>query len=323
MSSVASEFTRMNKPREIEEFLDTYLIRPLGFVLVQLLRHTRITPNMVSMASALAGVGAATFYYHPDLRGALGGLAFFLLSSALDSADGQLARATGRKTQFGRLWDGICDNVAQTAIYFAIWLSYTHRGGEYSWLVFAIAGVAGLSHSTQCAATEYARTLFVYYCYGGREPENEQPEMLRAQLRQMQAAGRSPVFRVFTRLHLNYSMQQRGVLQSSDVLQRTFQAAVEQQPELRETFGRLYRAMNTRMVRLWALTGPNSHKIGIVAASFLPVLFEHGVLHDYGMLLYFGYDILVLNAVLLVLVRMQRRVDAEALATLQRSPARR
>ena len=69
--SVRTEFERMNKPREIEEFLDTYGWRRLGYLLVKLLRPTRVTPNMISAAGVAAAFASAWAYYYRDLTGAL------------------------------------------------------------------------------------------------------------------------------------------------------------------------------------------------------------------------------------------------------------
>ena len=50
-----ADYRRMAKPRAVEEIGDIYLIRPLGFLLVQFLRRTPLTPTMVSVLAVLAG----------------------------------------------------------------------------------------------------------------------------------------------------------------------------------------------------------------------------------------------------------------------------
>jgi hypothetical protein len=306
-----SEFAQMNKPREVEERLDTYLIRPLGYLLVRWLRHTPVTPNMVSIASAMAGIGAAAFYFRGDLTGAAGGLVMLVLSSMLDSADGQLARATGQGSELGRLLDGVCDNVSFVAIYIAILSGYAARGGPHVLPVFLLALASGISHSTQSALTDYQRLLFLYYCYGGREPESEQPEQLRSRLTEMRLRGESLLHRVLLRLHLNYSHQQRKVLHTSDRLQREYQAAMSSRPEIREDFAAVYRERNTQMIRWWALLGPNSHKLGLVAASLVPLLAPEGNVQRLGMVLYFFYDLTALNVAMFFLLRRQGSKDEE------------
>ncbi len=109
----------INKPREVEGVLDIYLIRPLGWVLTQALRRSFVTPSMLSWLSVAAAFAAAVAYYRRDLVGAVFGLAFVLLSSVFDSADGQLARATRRSSEHGETLDGFCDNVSFVFIYAA------------------------------------------------------------------------------------------------------------------------------------------------------------------------------------------------------------
>jgi phosphatidylglycerophosphate synthase len=171
------EFAHMTKPREIEGVLDTVIIRPLGFVFVQLLRRTRTTPNMVSVAAMLAGVciGLSYLLWYRQPLGAWLGLAFMVLHSGLDAADGQLARVTGRASRLGRIVDGLCDNVTFVAIYLAIVLGYAFHGGAHPWLVLLMAAAAGFSHSTHCALTELERMLFLNYVLGTHDTVAEQP----------------------------------------------------------------------------------------------------------------------------------------------------
>ena len=125
----AADYRRMAKPRAVEEVGDIYLIRPLGFLFVQLLRRTPATPTMVSVLAVLAGWWSAWLYFESNRLGmvpalaALGGLAL-LLHSALDSADGQLARLKSMQTPLGRVVDGFCDNLSFLAIYVAIVLGH-------------------------------------------------------------------------------------------------------------------------------------------------------------------------------------------------------
>lgn len=307
-----SEFARMNKPREIEEFLDTYLIRPMGYGLVQILRHTKITPNMVSLAAVAAAICAAVAYYHRSLTGALLGLFFMLLTSALDSADGQLARATGRGTELGRLVDGLCDNLSFAAMYLAILFSWVHYVDRWFLAVFVIMWLAGISHSAQSALADYQRQLFLFYCYGKGGPESESPEALKERIR----VEPSWFKRFMLRLHTSYAREQRWLLRSSDELQRRFDDLGRDRPALRAAFAERYRAANTTLVKWWALGATNIHKFGIAASAFLPVLFASGPLHELGMVAHFLWDI-ALNLPIVALILVQRRSDRRLLAELE------
>jgi phosphatidylglycerophosphate synthase len=314
-----AELDRMGKPREIEELLDLYVIRPGGFAFVQVLRHTRITPNMVSVAALLAGVAVGLSYLagYGTLIGAWLGLGFMVLHSWLDSADGQLARVTGQTSPWGRTVDGLCDNVSFIAIYTCLFAAHCLHGGVSPLPVFTLTLLAGISHSTHCALTEFQRMLFLTYCKGGHVTLDEQPERWRAQLAAARRAG-SWSKRLVNRLHLNYALQQRTLLATSDVVERAWAGVVRDDPARRAAFARRYREEMERPLGAWALLGPNSHKVALVAAAFLPALAGPGPLGDWlrnaGMLPYLVYDLVVLNAVTVGLILWQRRTDRRLLA---------
>ena len=306
-----AEMARMTKPPEVEGVLDTYLIRPIGFVFVQSLRRTAVTPNMVSVAAMLAGIGIGFSYlgWHRQSTGAWLGLLFMLLHSGLDAADGQLARVTGRTSQLGRLVDGVCDNASFIAIYVCLVVAHALSGGVHPWLFLGLAAAAGLSHSTHCALTERQRMLFLNYVYGTHDTIAERPEPLRQMVAQARRERWSWPRRALARLQLNYSLQQRFFLRSGDDLERVWLHAVQRRPELRPWFAQRYRAANTGMLRAWTLLGPNSHKVALVATAFVAALVTTGPIGRAGMMLYLFYDLVVLNLVMGVLVVVQARVD--------------
>jgi phosphatidylglycerophosphate synthase len=298
-----AELSVMTKPREIEGVLDTALIRPLGFVLVQLLRRTRATPNMVSVAAMLAGVGVGVCYLrgYGQLAAAWLALALMVLHSALDAADGQLARATGRTTPLGRVVDGVCDNVSFVAIYLAIVLGHVVHGGGHPLALVLLALGAGFSHSTHCAVVELQRMLFLNYVLGTHDTIAERPERLRQRLR----AEARPGHRLLARFFLNYSLQQRTFLASSDALERIWERAVVERPWLRARFAARYRAASRRMLPAWALLGPNSHKVALLVTGFAAAL----VPSVPGMIPYLLYDTVVLNTAMALLILAQGRID--------------
>jgi len=123
-----------------DELPDRLLFRPLASVLVRGLVRTPITPNQITIVSALFGVasGVALATRHTYVFTILIGIML-----TLDCADGQLARLRGGGDIWGRIADGIADYV--TAISFhvglIIWLVT-----DYGWLTGLSWGVgAGVS----------------------------------------------------------------------------------------------------------------------------------------------------------------------------------
>ena len=80
--------------------------------LVRLLARLGVSPNAVSLAGPLLGV-LFVFVVRRNPR-----LSFFvwLLSLLVDGVDGALARATGRASDFGALFDQVCDHTREILI---------------------------------------------------------------------------------------------------------------------------------------------------------------------------------------------------------------
>lgn len=153
-----------SRPRELQDPLNLYFYHPLAARLARLLRPTGISPNMVSVGSAIALVLATWAFV--SLAGpvnAIVGLAFMLGWHVIDGADGDLARLTGKSSATGELVDGVCDYFGNTVMYFAFafWLDDTLGG--WAW---ALAWGAGGSHIVQTNHAETQRRLYAWRIYG-------------------------------------------------------------------------------------------------------------------------------------------------------------
>lgn len=106
----------------------TALDQRLARILVRPLARTPITPNQVTLISLIAGLGAAALI-------ALGGTwahwgaGLFILAAWLDHFDGELARLTGRTSEFGHYFDHVAALVTYCALFVGIGI-----GPEESWL---------------------------------------------------------------------------------------------------------------------------------------------------------------------------------------------
>jgi phosphatidylglycerophosphate synthase len=308
--SLAEDYRKMSKPRDIEEVGDIYLIRPLGFLLVQFLRHTPATPTFVSFLALLAGWWTAYLYFDAARIGgpsviAVAAFLAFLLHSALDSADGQLARITERYSSFGAIIDGLCDNLVFLAIYAAIVLGVWQRTGGGLLPLSALAIVAALSHSVQSSLVTYQRFLYLNYVYGKRDIEELAPDNLERKVRSTGSIF-SGILRGF---YLPYHHQQRFFLPSTHRLEQFLNRWKSEHRELAPDLAALYSRHQRPLMKYWALMASNSHKLGIAVAVFLPVTTAHSWT-ELGAGWYFVYDIL-LNAVLVLLVVVQSRRNRE------------
>lgn len=154
----------VNRPRELQDPLNFYFYHPLARRLARLLIPTGISPNMVSVMSAVSLCAAtACFVGLAWPVNGLAGLFFMLLWHVVDGADGDLARMTGRASATGELVDGVCDYFGNTVMYFAFAFLADDVWGAWAWI---LAVAAGASHVIQTNHAETQRRLYAWRAYG-------------------------------------------------------------------------------------------------------------------------------------------------------------
>ena len=193
--AIASTF----KSNDTEEWLDTVWTRPIGYQWARLFNHFGVHPNTVTILSMVIGVASACFFFHGSWRTeGMEGLIYNVVAVLLlawanfyDSADGQLARMSGKKTRLGRILDGAAGDVWFFAIYHALTLRfYFHHELEFQWLCiedteknaliltlifYAFAWFSGIvCHARQCGLSDYYRQIHLFFLNGkaGSELDN-------------------------------------------------------------------------------------------------------------------------------------------------------
>ena len=92
-----------NKCRRQSDYIITlFITNEVSLVLTWILAKTLITPNQVTCASLLCGLGCSLCYAFGHFF--IGSLLLFI-SHALDCTDGNLARATSRFSPIGKWLD--------------------------------------------------------------------------------------------------------------------------------------------------------------------------------------------------------------------------
>ncbi len=101
----------------------------LGALLAWLALRLNLKPNTVTTLGLICNLAGAS-YLALDLTAASAFTAFLLLQLAygLDCADGQLARATGATSSFGKWWDVTCDFFSLMALGAALTLALIAQG---------------------------------------------------------------------------------------------------------------------------------------------------------------------------------------------------
>ena len=152
------------KSMDTEEFLDIHFNRPIGYVWALFFNRFGVHPNVVTILSIILGMAAGYMFYFPDMLHTVCGILLLMWANFYDSADGQLARLTGKKTRWGRMLDGFAGDIWFFCIYLAICLRLTPQWGIWIWLVAALSGL--VCHSKQCALADYYRNIHLYFLKG-------------------------------------------------------------------------------------------------------------------------------------------------------------
>lgn len=164
------------KSKDTEEWLDVWFTRPLGYWWAVQCNKVNMHPNTVTVISIFLGAFAGYCFYHESLSWTLLGIVMLVWANLLDSADGQLARMTGKKTAIGRILDGFAGDVWFFSIYFFVCLRLTHRPmpfgiqhewGVWIWLIAAFSGM--ICHKKQAELSDYYRNIYLYYQSGNSE----------------------------------------------------------------------------------------------------------------------------------------------------------
>jgi len=274
------------RPNSIEELSNQYVVHPISAVIAKVAIKLGISANIVSFIGLGAGWLAAYFYFNqPSLGFVLAGFLSMFAWHVFDGADGRVARATGTSSAFGRIIDGICDHLVFGAVYIAFVLYLLKTGS--SPMIWLLAFAAGVSHAVQAAGYEERRQKYQRRTRGIERSEVTD-KLLSVDGKKSALAG-------------IYDAAQRLVSGGTSPLD----IKLKQMRDDNESFGDIQTLINktSGIVRAWALLNANNRTIAIAlfAALGLPVM-------------YFVYEIVVLNAILIGLIIYERNAEAKIAA---------
>jgi len=130
---------RINQIRkDLTEPVVRWIQEPAARPLVYFFKETPVTPNQVTILSALLAIWAAYFFSLGDTRSLIQGGIIFEISLILDSVDGELARAKGMASEWGRIVDGIGDYVSSIAVLIGLMFGFPDSKGTLLILAFLI-----------------------------------------------------------------------------------------------------------------------------------------------------------------------------------------
>ncbi|MBR5716952.1 MAG: CDP-alcohol phosphatidyltransferase family protein [Bacteroidales bacterium] len=195
------------KHPDVEEPIDLWFYRPVGFRVALLGRRLGWTPNQITIASIVLGIGCGILCYPQDLWLNLLAIVLLILADIGDSADGQLARLTHQYSQLGRILDGAAGDFWFAAIYIAIALRLTPEWGIWCWI---LAIVTGACHAQQAAMADYYRQFHLFCVKGEQGSELDDAKDVARQYSETKFSE-NPVLKVFLWFYRNYTAGQERI----------------------------------------------------------------------------------------------------------------
>ena len=234
-TSSNSQLQSTFKSQDTEEWLDIHFTRPLGLLWANFFNHFNIHPNVVTILSIILGAAAGVMFYYPDMPHTIIGILLLVWANLYDSADGQLARMTGKKTRWGRILDGFAGDVWFFTIYAAICLRLQNTcipGTQMEWgfWIWLLAGISGIIfHGKQCQLADYYRNIHLYCIKGRSGSELDNFAKLRTELKTL-SWKRDGMWMVFLYFYGNYTRAQEKMTPRFQQLRQQLQLRFGNEP---------------------------------------------------------------------------------------------
>lgn len=273
------------KSADTEEWIDLLFYRPIGYRWALLFQKLGVSPNAITIASIFLGVAAGVLFYYNDLLLNVVGMFLLVWANMYDSADGQLARMTGQKSELGRILDGVSGDFWFISIYVALCLRLTPEWGYWIWV---LAAIAGFCHSKQAAMADYYRNIHLFFLKGKSGSELDNSAQQKENFRSLSWKG-NWVKKTFLWFYTNYTHSQE---QLSPAFQRFFKA-------LREKYGETSPQEIRTRFRMGSL--PLMKYTNILSFNTRVIVLFISLLIDMPWI-YFVFELTVLNILLVYMV---------------------
>jgi phosphatidylglycerophosphate synthase len=143
LREVREIYWQSKKP--VDDFWTEWISRPPAALCVYALRHSRVTPNQVTLFSlVIAVLAAVVFLAWPGYAGLAVGGVVFQIAYVLDCTDGQLARLRGTASALGADLDFFTDEIKALLLWGSVSLRLWFERGDLP-LILGIVGMALLA----------------------------------------------------------------------------------------------------------------------------------------------------------------------------------
>ncbi len=286
------------KSMDTEETIDLCFYRPIGYMWAVLCAKVGIKPNAITIASIFIGVAAGIMFYYTDLWLNIIGMLLLIWANSFDSADGQLARMTKQYSRIGRILDGVSGDLWFASIYIAICLRTQENVqffDNYTGAIWVIAVLAGLCHAKQAAAADYYRQFHLYFLKGKEGSELDSVEQLDKNYAAISWKGN--FWKKLTMyFYRNYTANQEALTPRMQELRRELKSRFGE-GEISQQFRDDFRAKSKPLMKYTNWLSFNLRTIALFASLFAGMPW-----------LYFMFELVVLNAMLIYMIKRHERI---------------
>ena len=283
---IFSDYIKSLKSVEVEEYFDLVVYRPLGFLFVKLIYHTPLTPNQITILSAIAGLAGGVCIGTGTPAMLVTAAILLIVYDVLDCADGQLARLKQNGSRIGRILDGAADYLVSIAAYLGIGIGYANSSSSPP-VIWALTIAAGLSNAIQAGMLDFYRNRFLDYKLHRISVLDDDLDQFRAEYQALKIQPGRTVERIILWLYLQYSSIQRLAITRIDVRARPTTVS-----------GADYVLANTALMRFWTFLGPTTQVTMLILACCFNVI-----------ILYLWFIVIFGNMIAFTLKMIQNQLD--------------
>jgi hypothetical protein len=282
------------KSMDTEEFIDIHFYRPIGYRWALLFDKLNVSPNAVTIAGIIIGIGAGICFGFSSLKINILGMLLLVWANMYDSADGQLARMTEKKTTLGRILDGFCGIVWFFVIYAAICFRLTPSWGVWIW---ALGAFTGFFHGKQTSMADYYRNIHLFFLKGKSGSELADFATLKENYRKM-SWRHDFMDKLSNVFYVNYTKDQESLTPN---FQKMMKIIREKYPEeVPEWFRVAFREKSLPLMKYTNMLSFNTRVIALFVALIINQPW-----------LYFIFELTVLNSMLIHMVIRHEKICKE------------
>ena len=314
--TLREEYQASLKSMDTEEWFDLHFHRPLGFLWAKFFAKLGVSPNAITVASIFMGVlGGIMLYFHQPHLAWLNWIGMLLITWAdtFDSADGQLARMTKQYSRLGRILDGVSGDLWFAAIGFSLVfreldfgdsLTGPHFFAEHEWLIWTLGILSGASHALQAAMADCYRQFHLFFLKGQQGSELEDSSKLNEQYSQLEW-GRNFWSKLTLFFYRGYTANQERWTPNMQRLRAALKERyADEVPD--QQFREYFRGLSLPLMKYTNILTFNTR----IIACFIAVIIN-------APWLYFVFEIVVLNLLLIYMVARHEGICKKALIHLQ------